>query len=199
MHCKKLKSIELPPLVTSISDKTFAHCCALEHIDLRHISFIGESAFVGCNSLGDVAISDALKEVHAASFCGSKYYTHRLKRKDGVVYLGKWVIGCPGLTREYVINRGTVGIARDIFANERHIKHTINPQYDDEMKHFLIALEMPLVPYMGLPQAYFEEVVPASIHYEGTIAEWKKIIKLPGKKRIPAHVVAEDGTIDTYL
>ena len=68
MHCKKLKSIELPPLVTSISDKTFAHCCALEHIDLRHISFIGESAFAGCDSLGDVAISDALKEVHATSF-----------------------------------------------------------------------------------------------------------------------------------
>jgi hypothetical protein len=198
MHCQKLENITLPPHVLSIAPKTFAHCCSLEHIDLRHTRYIGESAFAGCKFLGDIAIGDALKEIHATSFCGSKYYAHHLEQKDGIVYLKNWVIGCPEPTGEYIIKRDTIGIADGVFTKETHIKRTINPQYDDEMKQYAIALEIPQVPYYGIPQEYFEEVIPATIYYEGTIAEWKNI-KLPTGNRIPAHVVAEDGTLDTYL
>ena len=198
MHCQKLKRIVLPPHVVSIAPKTFAHCCSLEHIDLRHIRYIGESAFVGCKSLEDIVIGEALKEIHATSFCGSKYYTHHLKQKDGIVYLENWVIGCAEPTGEYIMKRDTIGIADGVFTKETHMKRTINPQYYEEMAYYRLSLEIPQLPFNGIPQAYFEEVLPATIHYEGTIAEWKKM-KLPVEKRIPAHVVAEDGAFDTYL
>lgn len=198
-RCEKLNNIVLPSTVSFIFRETFAHCYSLESLDLRHICSIGERAFEKCVSLVDVAVSDKLKKVHASSFLGSKYYMQRSKQKGIAIYLGKWLIGYSGYPEEYVIAKDTIGIATDLFVNGHHIKHTKNPQYDAAEKAFWSALECSSLPLPPVPPEYFEELVPAKICYEGTLAEWNNIIKLPGEKRIPAMIIAEDATIETFL
>ena len=130
MHCEKLRSIVLPSMITAIATETFACCYSLESIDLSHIHAIGKYAFAQCDSLVDIAMGDCLEEIDATSFRDSGYCKHLVNWKDGLLYLGKWVIGCKGEIDEYIIKKDTVGIAADVFANEWHIKRTKNPEYD---------------------------------------------------------------------
>ena len=73
--------------------------------------------------------------------------------------------------------------------------------YDDVLDWFNAALECPnmMLPDLSHTPEYFEEIIPAKIRYEGTTAEWNRIFKLRGEKRIPALVICEDRTIETYL
>jgi hypothetical protein len=200
-HCENLKSVVLPSTVTSLSVETFACCYSLESIDLSHILTIGKYAFAECESLVDITIGDALKKIDATSFRDSGYYKHHANWENGLWCLGKWIIGCKGSKEEYVIKKDTVGIASDVFANEWHIKRTKNPEYDDVLDWFNAALECPnmMLPDLSHTPEYFEEIIPAKIRYEGTTAEWNRIVKLRGEKRIPAFVTTDDEPIETYL
>lgn len=198
-HCEKLRNIALPSKVSFIYRETFAHCYSLESVDLRHVHSIREYAFENCVSLMDIGVNEKIRKVHATSFLRSGYCMQSIKRKDGAIYLGKWLIGYKGYPEEYVIAKDTIGIATDIFANERHIKRIKNPEYDTAEKEFWVALECPSMPLPSVPPEYFEELIPAKIRFDGTIAEWNNIIKLPGEKRIPAIITAEDATIETLL
>ena len=201
MHCENLKSILLPSTVTSLSVETFACCYSLESIDLSHILTIGKYAFTECESLVDITVGDIIEKIDATSFRDSGYYKHHANWKDGLLYMGKWVIGCNGSTGEYVIRSGTVGIASDVFATEWHIKRTKNPEYDDVLDWFNAALECPnmMLPDLSHTPEYFEEIIPTKIRYAGTTAEWNRIAKLRGENRIPAFITTEDGTIETHL
>jgi hypothetical protein len=201
MHCEKLNRIVLPSPIVEITTETFACCYSLESIDLSHIRAIGKSAFAQCDSLVDIAMGDCLAEIDTTSFRDSGYFKHHANWKDGLLYLGKWVIGCNGSVDEYAVQSDTVGIASDVFANEWHIKRTKNPEYDDVLDWFNAALECPnmMLPDLSHTPAYFEEIIPAKIRYEGTTAAWNRIVKLRGEKRIPAFVTTDDGTIETYL
>jgi len=201
MHCDNLKSIVLPSTVTSLSVEIFACCYSLESIDLSNILTIGKYAFAECESLMDITVDDSIAEIDASSFLDSGYFKHHANWKDGLLYLGKWIVGCNGSTCEYVIRSGTVGIALDVFANEWHIKRTKNPEYDDVLDWFNAALECPnmMLPDLSHTPEYFEEIIPAKIRYEGTTSEWNEIVKLRGEKRIPAFITTDDGTIETYL
>ena len=87
------------------------------------------------------------------------------------------------------------------FANAQHIKRTENPEYKRVWEEFGTALEcpnMPLPDVLGTPQ-YFEEITPASIRYEGTAAQWEKIVKPQGREPIQATVFAIDSAFHTYL
>lgn len=200
-HCEKLKSIVLPSTVTSLSFETFACCYSLESIDLSHILTIGKYAFAECESLVDITVGNSIEKIDATSFRDSGYYKHHANWKDGLLYLGKWVIGCNGSVDEYVVQSDTVGIASDVFANEWHIKRTKNPEYDDVLDWFNAALECPnmMLPDLSHTPEYFEEIIPVKIRYEGTTSEWNIIVKLRGEKRIPAFVTTDDEPIETYL
>ena len=200
-HCENLKSVVLPSTVTSLSVETFACCYSFESIDLSHIRAIGKYVFAECESLVDITVGDSIEKISTTTFRDSGYYKHHANWKDGLLYLGKWVIGCNGSVDEYVIRSGTVGIASDVFANEWHVKRTQNPEYDDVLDWFNAALECPnmMLPNLSHTPEYFEEIIPAKIRYERTTAEWNRIVKLRGEKRIPAFVTTNDGTIETYL
>ena len=201
MHCEKLKSIVLPSTITAISAETFACCYSLESVDLSNIHMVGKYAFAKCDSLKDIVIGAEFEEIYASSFQDSGYCKHHGNWKDGLLYLGKWVIGCNGLLDEYIVKSNTIGIATDTFADEQHVKRTPNPMFDYLQEQYQIAMVCPQVPvpdFSGVPE-YFEEIVPARIRYEGTSEEWNKIIKLRGEKRIPAFITTVNGTIETSL
>ena len=105
MHCEKLKSILLPPTVTAIAAETFACCYCLERIDLSNIHTVGKYAFAKCDSLKDIEIGAELEEIYASSFQDSGYCMHHGNWKNGLLYLGKWVIGCQGAIDECILKR----------------------------------------------------------------------------------------------
>lgn len=199
LHCEKLRSVLLPAGLTSIADASFACCYSLEAIDLRCVRSIGKYAFAKCDSLRNITISDSLEKIYAHSFQDTGYAKNRTQWTGGLLSVGKWVIGCNGLSDEYTIPRSTVGIAADVFHEEQHVKRTRNPEYDYLMEQFETALVCPQAPlpdFSGVPE-HFEEIVPVKLFYEGTSEEWNKIVKLPGEKRIPAVVTTLNGTIHT--
>lgn len=200
-NCKKLKSILFPPTVIAIAAKSFVGCCCLESIDLSHVRSIGERAFEGCDSLSDIKISDGVEEINANSFRDSGYFNEQANWENGLLRLGKWVIGSKGTKNEYVIKKDTVGIASDVFNNEWHVKRTSNPEYESERETYeaaMVCFQMRLPDLSKIPE-YLEEIIPIRIRYEGTSDEWSKIIKLQGEKQIPATVITDDETIETYL
>ena len=73
--------------------------------------------------------------------------------------------------------------------------------YDDVLDWFNAALECPnmMLPDLSHTPEYFEEIIPAKMRYAGTTAEWNRIVKLRGEKRIPAFVTTDDEPIETYL
>ena len=191
-ECQSLKELIIPNTVKSIGDYAFEYCAvetlifeegsqlakiyeygfygAYNLTEFRitsNVTSIGEEAFAECESLMDITVDDSIEKIDATSFRDSGYYKHHANWKDGLLYLGKWVIGCNGSTGEYLIRSGTVGIASDVFANELHIKRTKNPEYDDVLDWFNAALECPnmMLPDLSHTPEYFEEIIPAKIRY----------------------------------
>lgn len=200
-HCGKLKNIELPLTVTVIADGTFAHCYSLTDIDLPHVRAIGEHAFAACDSLSNIVIGNGVEEIDATSFLDSGLYKHRGNWKGGLLYVGKWVVGCNGIGAGYTIEKDTAGIASNVFVNEWHVKRTANPMYAYLEEQYQIAMVCPQVPIPDLSDVpeFLEEIIPVRIQFEGTVADWQGIVKLHGEKKIPASVTADDGTVDMYL
>lgn len=60
-------------------------------------------------------MGDELKEINVSSFKDSGYYNDYGNWKNGLLYLGKWIIGSNGRLDEYVIKADIVGIAADVF------------------------------------------------------------------------------------
>ena len=56
-----------------------------------------------------------------------------------------------------------------------------------------------MLPDLSNTPEYFEEIIPVKIRYEGAGAEWNRIVKLRGNKRIPTLITTEDETIETHL
>lgn len=133
--CRK-RQIVLPPAITHVATEAFSSCYLLESIDLSHVRSIGIYAFARCDSLKDITIREDVTKIDATSFRDSGYYKRRKNRRNGLLYLGKWVIDCEGPTDEYKITRETVGIATDAFANECHIKRTQNPEFTNTIPTF---------------------------------------------------------------
>ncbi len=199
-HCEKLKRIVFPSTITSIAAEAFACCFRLESVDLSHMRAIGKDAFSECDSLKEIAVGDGIEEIYATSFRNSEYYKHHSNWKDGLLYLGKWIIGCKGSMDEYRIKKDTVGIASDVFRDEWHIKRTKNPEYDDAMEKLDTAMacgNAPIPDLTRIPE-YFEEIIPVRIRYEGTSEEWRNVIKLRTDQRFPVRITTDDATIEAY-
>lgn len=137
----KLKSIVIPDGVEHIGRFAFASCKNLERISLSGaLKTIGEGAFYKCEALTDIKVGGSLEKLYATSFAESGYWKCRENWKDGLLYLGKWVIGCNGQYDEYVISPDTVGIAADVFVEEQHVKRTKNEEYDRALELFNVAM-----------------------------------------------------------
>ncbi len=52
-YCAKLTSVILPESVNSVGSNAFVNCYNLEHIDLSHVTTIGDRAFFGCGLPAD--------------------------------------------------------------------------------------------------------------------------------------------------
>ena len=201
LGCQSLREIVLPPSVTAIPDEAFTACTSLVRMDLQAVRNVGRYAFAECASLTEITLGNATEEVDATSFLECGYYRQHGNWQEGLLYLGGWVIGCKGTNGEYLIKESTKGIARDVFANEWHVRRTENPEYAALFQWFQEALECPNMelPDLESTPKYFEEIVPASVRYTGSSDAWERVIRLRGEKGIPTRVTTEDEVLELYL
>ena len=68
-NCTNLRSVTLPPKLTTIGAWTFRNCSSLEHIDMpNRVSNVMNVAFENCSSLKSVNLSNTLTELQGGVF-----------------------------------------------------------------------------------------------------------------------------------
>ena len=109
--CTGLTSIEIPNSVTSIGGGTFRGCTSLTSIEIPNsVMSIGSNAFYGCTGLTSIEIPNSVTSISGDAFDGTGWYDNQ---PNGLIYLGKWLLGYKGnmTEKEIAISEGTKGIA----------------------------------------------------------------------------------------
>lgn len=111
--CINLKMVEIPETITLLSGDVFFFCQSLSEVVFKgNIEKIGYGAFNRCTALKDFTIPDTVTYIGVNAFEDSGCF----ENKNGVHYVGNWVVGSDGDVREAVIPEGTVGIAEMSFS-----------------------------------------------------------------------------------
>ena len=103
--------------VTSIGVGAFATCTGLKKITVPNgVKSIENAAFSACKNLKNIKLPDGLINIGANAFLESGYYNNYKNWKDGVLYIGKHLIGTKNFYSEkYTIRKGTKCIAGSAF------------------------------------------------------------------------------------
>lgn len=114
-NCYKLSTVNLSNGLTGINSSTFGQCTSLESIVIPEgVTYIGEHAFSGCNNLKSINIDDFKGYIDETAFYGCM----SLPATDGVIYVGKTVIGVSDKTMSsYTIKDGVTTIADNAFSD----------------------------------------------------------------------------------
>ncbi len=140
--CSSLTSITIPNSITSIGSRAFSGCTGLTSITIPNsITSIGESAFYECKSLRFITIPKGVTSIGYRAFysCSNlmsitvlpedimigseafEYTQWRRNQPDGLVYLGKILLGYKGRPSEVQsavdVKEGTTSIAANAFYN----------------------------------------------------------------------------------
>ena len=115
--CTGLTSVTIPDGVTSIGGGAFYGCTGLTSVTIGNgVTSIGEQAFYGCTGLTSVTIPDSVTSIGEWAFLGTGYSGDASNWKNGVLYIGKWLIYAKNdISGAYSIKNDTVGIADDAF------------------------------------------------------------------------------------
>ncbi|MBE6555434.1 MAG: hypothetical protein E7663_04285 [Ruminococcaceae bacterium] len=115
---KKIKSINFPDTLTTISTDEFAGCTELTEIYLPDsIEFLGQRAFAGCTNLSKVSVHDGVVDIHADAFLDTAYFNDRHNWRDGCLYIGNCLCRAGDkLGLSYIVPDGTTSICAEAFA-----------------------------------------------------------------------------------
>lgn len=116
-ECTELQNVTLPDTLTIVGSSAFAHCSALTTLSLPEaISSIHSAAFYQCTSLSNISIPDKALPIGLEAFTGTAYKADPANYIDGLLYLGKHLIGAKGVTGECKVREGTLTIAAGAFS-----------------------------------------------------------------------------------
>lgn len=104
--------------VKSIPRYAFVGCNSLKKITISNsTSTIGEKAFYDCTALNDICIGDGITDIGVDAFTNTQYYNNTDNWKNGVLYIGKYLIKADTSVKSCNIKEGTLHIAEDAFYN----------------------------------------------------------------------------------
>lgn len=93
-----LTSINLPANITWIGDSAFLGCVNLSAVGMEQVERIGEKAFKDCNSLTNVVLPDSCKSIGLDAFSGCNYMNN-LTLNEGLEEIGVGAFyNCSSLT-----------------------------------------------------------------------------------------------------
>ena len=103
--------------VTSIGEEAFEFCESLTSVNIPDsVTSIGGYAFYCCTSLTSIIISDSVRSIGKLAFLDTAYYDNKSNWEDGVLYIGKCLVGTnSSIPKSYDIKYGTKLIADSAF------------------------------------------------------------------------------------
>ena len=161
---KYLTEIIMPDTITKIESSAFLWCFSLEEISIPNsVEYIGASAFQRCDSITSITIPDSvtciendtfsgckllknivlpngITKIGTNAFSGTAFYNDGENWKDGVLYLGSYLITASTTTdnelqqirgilpTEYIIKNGTTIIADRAFYRCANLKSIELPE-----------------------------------------------------------------------
>ena len=124
-NCTSLTNVSILGYNTGIEKRAFFGCKNISKLILGDgVKSIGEYAFGDCNSLMEITVGDNITGVGKNPFAGSAWCDNIDNWKDGVLYLGNYLIkvDSENISDEYTIKTGTRVIASEAFINCNKIK-----------------------------------------------------------------------------
>ena len=117
-NCGELTSVEIPDSVISIGNHVFYYCENLTNVAIGDgVTSIGAFAFYNCYSLTSITIPDSVTHIGVSAFADTPIYNNEDNWENGVLYIGKHLIGAEGNLTSHTIKEGAIAIAERAFWN----------------------------------------------------------------------------------
>ena len=129
-YCEKLESIRLSENITKLLGEAFSNCPQLKSIKIPDsVTDICSGLFRDDINLTDIKLGDNVKYFHNSSFENTGYINDESNWKDGVLYLGKYLLKADpsSIPEEYAVKDGTILIASDAFMDCINLKSVTLP------------------------------------------------------------------------
>ena len=114
--CSGLTSVTIPNSVTFIRNWAFEGCSGLTSVTIPNsVVSIRKQAFYQCDGLTSVTIPNSVISIGSGAFEGTALYNNKSNWKNGVLYIGKYLIEAEPDKVSYIIAAGTKVIADGAF------------------------------------------------------------------------------------
>lgn len=200
--CLSLTEISLPDSLQKIGDSAFSGCASLTKITLPDsLQQFGGGVFYGCRNLTEIHIPDSVKTIPNGIFTGCVSLT-KISLPDSLQRIGEGAFEeCTSLT-EITLPDSLLEIGKDAFYGCKRLRKITLP---DSFQQLGVGVFMEC---LGLTEVYIPDSVKligekaflytplTNIHYNGTIDEWKAIVKGYEMVGITVTVHCTDGTYE---
>ena len=197
-ECKSIELIQLPEGIVEIGEAAFYLCERMTSVNIPNtVEVIGKCAFLACYYLQDIVIPNGVTTIGAGAFslCLS---LNNIYFPASVVNVGQAVISSNSLTSIDVDGNNPILSSVDghlysdnntVFISYACAKPDTSFVIPEGVKKILqmsfatcLNLQIISIPksvcYIG-PQIFFTSPNIETIYYDGTVGDWKKILKAP--------------------
>lgn len=114
--CDNLVEVELFDGVTDIKDNAFGNCDRLKSVVIpSSVVNIKNGAFFHCDALADIVLHDGIYEIAGSAFSYTGYFNDETNWKNGLLYIGNYLMKADDVSGECEIKSGTKAIVSDAF------------------------------------------------------------------------------------
>ncbi|MBO5946240.1 MAG: leucine-rich repeat protein [Clostridia bacterium] len=166
-----LKSLVIGGSVSGMEADSFANLTALETVSINAAINIPANAFKNCTSVRSISLTNGIKSIAKDAFLGcDKAKTD----KDGVIYIGGWIVGTNTDKDYIVISADTVGIQDGAISSDAGITRIFYKGKSAAWKKVVMNLDnTPAI--KSATVYYYNEIKPASTgsfwHYVAGVPE----------------------------
>ncbi len=102
--CKSLKEIDIPEGVATIERSAFKSCTGIKSVVVpESVTDIQDWAFLSCTALESITLPQNLTHLGESIVSATAFYNNPDNWKDGVLYIGKYLVDTSSLTKGKII------------------------------------------------------------------------------------------------
>ena len=129
-QCFFLKKVIIPGNVKNIGFQAFDLCRNLKSLTIQSgVRSIANEAFAWCDMLSKITLADGITQIGSGAFYNTEYYRKTSNWKNGVLYIGNYLIASGGgkIPSKIVVRKGTWTIADQAFLSVSSLKSVTIP------------------------------------------------------------------------